>query len=97
MENKAPFINTKKSKIIFILSIITSIYLFVGWTIDVYANKLAGAIFEILWLPAILATIVLPLLSLIFLVKAKFNFRSLYLYAIIIIVVTILAISIIKA
>ncbi len=95
--NSLAFKHSKTSKVIFIFSIITSVYLFIGWTTDVYTNKLVGAIFEILWLPAILATIVLPVLSLIFLIKAKFNFRSLYLYAIIIVVITVLAIGIVNA
>ena len=96
-ENIQPFINTKTSKVIFIFSIITSIYLFIGWTTNVYSNAFVGAVFEIFWLPAILATAVLPIISLIFLIKAKFNYRSLYMYSIIIITVAVLTIIFINA
>lgn len=95
-EDIHPFINTKSSKVIFILSIITSIYLFIGWTTNVYSNAFVGAVFEIFWLPAILATVVLPIISLIFLIKEKFNFKSLYLYSIIIIIVAVLTIIMFK-
>lgn len=96
-ENIHPFIHTKTSKVVFLLSIITSIYLIIGWTTNVYSNAFVGAIFELLWATALLATAGLPIISLIFLMKTKFNFRSLYLYSILIIIVAILTIKFMNA
>lgn len=89
-ENIHPFIHTKTSKVIFILSIITSIYLIIGWTSNVYSNAFAGAVFEFFWVTALIATAGLPILSLIHLIKTKFNFRSLYLYSIIVLLIAVL-------
>ncbi len=96
-ENIYPFINTKRSKIIFLLSIITAIFLIIGLTIDVYSNAFVGAVFELIWITVILATVVLPILSLIYLIRSKFNFKSLYLYSIIVIIVAVLAVSLINS
>jgi uncharacterized membrane protein (DUF373 family) len=52
--------------------------------INVYQYALAGAIFEILWLPMIVALFVLPFVSIWHLIKEKFSVKSLYLYALII-------------
>ena len=90
-------INTKASKVVFILSIITSIYLVLGWTTNVYSNGFVGAVFEFLWPPIMLAILGLPIISLIFLIKAKFNIKSLYLYSIIMILAAIVLVRIINA
>ncbi len=92
-ENIHIFINTKRSKIIFLLSIITSIFLIIGLTIDVYSNAFVGAVFELVWITVLLSTVLLPILSFIYLIKEKFNFRSLYLYSIIIIIVAVLTVN----
>jgi hypothetical protein len=84
------FKNSSLSKIFFILSIIIFVFWYVGQKIDVYRYAVVGAIFESLWLFMLLGLFVLPILSLIFLIKEKFNFRSLYLYTIIISVTNIL-------
>ena len=68
-ENIHPFIHTKTSNIVFILSIITSIYLIIGWTTNVYSNAFVGAVFEFFWVTALLATAALPIISLIYLIK----------------------------
>ena len=78
------FKNSTLSKILFVLSIIIFVYWFVVQIIDVYRYAAIGAIFEMLWLLMLSGLFVLPVLSLIFLIKEKFNLRSLYLYAIII-------------
>lgn len=91
MEEKIhPFIHTKTSKVVFILSIITSIYLIIGWTTNVYSNAIVGAVFEFFWVTALFATAALPIISLIHLLKTKFNFKSLYLYSITILLLAVL-------
>lgn len=82
------FVITKTSKIVFLLSVAVALYWVLGWTINVYSNAFVGTVFEITWLPVIAMTIILPVVSLVLLVKEKFNFRSLYLYSILIIAFT---------
>ena len=89
-ENFTPFKNSRTGKIFFILSVIVSGYWWMGLVINVYNSALTGAIFEILWLPFLLILFVLPIISLILLVKEKFDVRSFNIYSIIISVITIL-------
>jgi hypothetical protein len=90
-EYSAIFGNTKTSKIVFILSVIVSLFWIFGQIINVYHFALVGAIFEMLWFPVVAMTAVLPIVSIIFLIKEKFSFRSLYLYSFFIVATTILA------
>jgi len=89
-ENSVPFKNSKAGRIIFILTIFVSGYWWLGKVINVYSYAFVGALFEILWLPVLLLLFVLPILSVIQLIKEKITIRSLYLYAILISVTTIL-------
>ena len=84
------FKNSSLSKICFISSIIVFLFWFIGQVTDVYHFALVGEIFELLWLIIILMLFVLPIILLVFLIKDKFNFRSLYLYTIIIAISNIL-------
>ena len=84
---------TKKSKapkVVFILSILTAVFWCLGQLVDIYYFAVVGAIFEIIWLPMIALIIVLPILSLIYLAKAKFNPKSLHLYSFLVLLATIL-------
>lgn len=80
------FKNSRESKMVFFLSILTSVYWCVGKLLDTNTFAFAGAVFEFLWLPMLAALIILPILSFIHLIKAKFNTRSLYLYSILVII-----------
>jgi hypothetical protein len=88
-EHLTPFKNTRTSKIVFILSIVSSGYWWLGQEINVYSSAIVGAIFEMLWLPFLAMLFLLPILSLILLVKEKVNVRSLYIYSLLINLVTI--------
>jgi len=90
------FKNSRLSKISFILSIIVLGFWSAGRIFDVYRYAAVGAIFEILWLFMLLMLFILPIIALIFLIKEKFSFRSLYLYTIIITVINILLMIFIK-
>jgi hypothetical protein len=85
-----PHKNSLLSKILFISGILVFLFWLAGRFIDVYQVAAIGAIFELLWLLMLLLLFVLPIISLIFLIKEKFNYRSLYLYTIIITVTNIL-------
>lgn len=84
------FINTKKSKIIFLLSLLVSAIWVLGRSINIYQFAVVGAIFEMLWLPVLALIPILTVISIIFWIKDKLNFRSLNLYSFLIIVMTIM-------
>ncbi len=83
---------SKTPKIVFALSVLTSIYWCIGQLVDVYYFAVVGAIFEIMWLPMIASIFVLPTLSLVYLAKEKFSLKSLHLYSFLILLATILLI-----
>jgi hypothetical protein len=78
------FKNSRLSKILFVASIFVFAYWSIGRAINVYHLAVVGAIYEILWFFMLIGLFGLPIVALIFLVKEKFSFRSLYLYTIII-------------
>lgn len=82
--------NFKASKIIFIASLFNAIFWGFSKTINVYGLAIVGAIFEILWLPALVALLLIPLAGTIFWIKDGFNLKSLNLYAIVIAVFTLM-------
>ena len=88
-ENLTQFKNSKTGKTVFILSIIVSGYWWLGQVMNVYGFAFVGALFEILWLPVLLMLFLLPIISLILLIKEKVNLRSLYIYSMLISVTTI--------
>jgi len=78
------FRHTKQSKIVLFLSVLVALYWWLGKTSDVYHMKFGGALFEILWLPMIILLFALPIASLGFFAKDKFNLRSFYFYSLLI-------------
>ncbi len=84
------FKNNLTSKIVFYGTIGVFIFWILSRVINIYKYVFVGVIFEILWLPAIVAVFILPLLSLWFLAKENFSVKSLYLYAIIVSVINFL-------
>jgi len=83
-ENSIPFKNSRTSKIVFILSITASGFWWLAKGINVYSDAIFGAIFELLWLPVLGMLFLLPIMSLVLLVKERVNLRSLYIYSILI-------------
>ncbi|SEA81001.1 hypothetical protein SAMN05421540_1321 [Psychroflexus halocasei] len=88
--------NSKKPILVLILSIITAIFWYIGQSFNVYYFAVVGAVFEFLWLPMIASLYILPILSLFYLIKEKFNLISLYLYSFLILIATILYIYLIN-
>ncbi|WP_276359985.1 hypothetical protein [Daejeonella sp. H1SJ63] len=84
------FENPQRNRIVLILSILASLYWFIGKNTDVYHFAITGAIFELLWLPMLVLILLLPLLSILFLIQDKFNFRSMALYSILLLIPAIL-------
>ncbi len=83
------FSNTKTSIVVFVLSVLVTLFWAVGNLIDVYQNVIVGVVFELLWLPVILLSLVLPIVCVFFLLKEKFSFRSLYLYSFLMVIITV--------
>ena len=95
-ETSTPFKNSKISKVVFILSILSSGFWCLGQVMNVYRFTLVGVLYEILWLPALGVIFLLPIFSLLFLVKEKGSIKSFYIYSIIISVATILSMVFLK-
>ena len=83
------FIIFMKRTILF-LSILVSIFWVSTRFINAYKYALVGVVFEILWLPMILLIFCLPVISLYFLLKEKFSFKSAYFFAMLIMTFTFL-------
>lgn len=68
-------------------TLLSALLLVLFWTVsqflNVYAYKITGAIFELLWLPALLSLVVLPVLAFVFWRKDHYSLRSLNFYALI--------------
>lgn len=71
----------KQSKIIFGLSLLILIYWILTNEIDVYQYPAIGAIYELLWLPFLVMFFVLPILNSVMVIRNKFSFKKLWLYA----------------
>jgi len=82
--------NTLTSKIVFSLSLIVFLFWLQGWVINVYQIAIVGVIYEIIWLPIIALTFILPVLILVLWFKEKFDFRSLYFYSLLLVTATVL-------
>ena len=80
----------KRSTVIFVLTIIVTIYWYLALLISVYRFPVIGAIYEILWIFMLVGLFALPVVSFIFCVKNKFDLRSPYFYSLIISIASIL-------
>jgi len=89
ISNQAPGL-FKGSVIVFVLTIIVTLYWYLPLLISVYRFPVIGAIYEILWIFMILGLFALPVISFIFWAKIKFNLRSLYFFSLIISLLSIL-------
>ena len=80
-------------KPVFVLSLFVSLFWLSGLAINVYRFAIVGAVIEIIWLPAIALTFIMPVISFVFLIKEKFSLRSLYLYSFLFIFVPFLLVA----
>ena len=72
--------NKPKLVLLLVFFFITNSFWLVANTIPVYDYVLLGVIFEILWLPMILLTFAIPVVSLVFFFKDGRNVKSWFLY-----------------
>ncbi len=76
--------NSKQSKLVLGLSILTLLLVIIFWSIDIYRYAFVGAVFELLWLFIIAAVFILPLIAIWGLFKNSFSLKSYYLLSILI-------------
>ncbi|MBL0056755.1 MAG: hypothetical protein IPP31_11360 [Chitinophagaceae bacterium] len=74
-----------RERIIFATSLLVSLFWYSGRNVNVYQFAALGAVYEMLWLPALALLVILPVIAIYYLVKEKFSFRSLYLYSLMVI------------
>jgi hypothetical protein len=79
------FMKPRMKKIFLLLSIFVAGFWIVGSLINVYHFTITGVLFEIIWLPVLVLTISLPIMSFISWINEGFNIKSHYLLSIIII------------
>jgi len=77
--------HSRLSLLVFTLSVLVFLYILAGRFLSVYQYKVTGAVFEILWLPALLLAFACPVVSLIFWIRTKFDLRSLFFYSLLIV------------
>lgn len=77
---------TRKSLLIFCLSAFVFMFIVLANTTNLYAHKITGAIFEILWLPVLALAIALPVYILVLFVKNKFHFQPLHMFSLFVVV-----------
>ena len=70
--------NTKQSKIIFGISVLTLLLVVVFQSIDIYKYAIVGAVFEMLWLFIVAAVFILPIVAIWGLFKYNFSIKSYY-------------------
>ena len=83
--NKTTFKNSNTGKIVLLLSVLAATFWCISGVVNVYQPAIVGVIFEILWLPMLALLFLLPVVSIIFLVRERFSFKSFYLYSLLII------------
>ena len=77
------------ARVIFLLSLIVSFFWITAKAVNIYHYKIAGALFEVLWLPMVMMLFVLPALSVIYWSQKKFSSNSLYPWSLLMIAVSI--------
>ncbi len=73
--------------------VITSVFWIISKLIDVYKFAFVGVVFEILWLPILALTFILPLVSFVLWLRIRFDFKSFYFYSLLVSILTFLLIQ----
>ena len=94
MVNKSGLLNHPHiDKIVFALSVLVCFFWYTGSHVNVYKIVLVGAIFELAWLPMLALFLILPIISILLLIKNKVSFSSLPLYSLLILLMTFLILT----
>lgn len=60
--------------------LISSLFWIIGTNFNIYTYAATGVIFEMLWFPILFLTFMIPIVSLYFWYRDKWNFKSIFLY-----------------
>jgi hypothetical protein len=82
------------SKNVFALTIAVVLFMVIDASVNVYDSAIAGAVYEILWLPSLILSCVLPISAFVLWKTENFVFKSLNLYSIILMLVAVVTIFI---
>jgi hypothetical protein len=82
---------SRMGKMIFLITLGASLFWIAARLLPVYENKIIGAVFEMLWLPAVLILFVLPIFSFLLWAGEKFRVQSAHLFSIILAALAILS------
>jgi len=74
---------SKAPEVIFAASLFTAGFWLTAQLVDVYYYAVGGAVFELLWLPMILAIFVLPAVAFVYWIMAGFRIKSLHFYSLV--------------
>jgi len=88
IQNSSLPARSKKSVITFAITVIISSYWFLSLLITVYNYPVLGAVYELLWIGMVIGLFGMPVFSLVYWAKTKFDLKSLYFYSFIISIVT---------
>lgn len=89
-ENQSTFHNSLTNKRVLVISFFVALFWIIGNTTDVYHFAFTGAFYELLSIPMLALIIFLPVISIVLVIKDKFNRRSLALYSLLLLTPTIL-------
>ena len=89
MHSKSGILNYPKiDKIVFALSVFVCLFWLIGQVVNVYRFAVAGALFEIAWLPMLALFFILPIISILLLIKKNVSFKELPLYSLLLLIFT---------
>jgi hypothetical protein len=88
--NKNFLKNPNASKIIFASSILVLCYWIIGTSFNVYSIAIVGAIFELTAIPMLCLLVILPILSILLIVRKGITIKSLSFYSLMILLINVL-------
>ena len=78
MDKNISVFKSKRGIIMLVATIFVAVFWLLASAINVYDNKIIGAVFEILWMPMMAMLVIVPLLCVIFWRNEQWYFRTLY-------------------
>ncbi len=82
--------NPNASKVVFALSILVLFYWIIGTSFNVYSISVVGAVFELTAIPMLCLLVILPILSILLLVRKGISLKSLSIYSLMILLINVL-------
>ena len=80
--------HSTKSKVLFILSILLLVYWWIAKYYNIQSSTILSVVYDIFWLPMLLFFVVIPALTLYYLWREGFHYKSLYAWSLILVAIT---------